>query len=124
MQGSSFFLDLCLTSQHAFVMKLSEFLFGAVSNWGLCFWVQLRDTAASDIHFRLDHERRLRATTEERDVALSLPQVQSLGQEIVRAQTDQSRDLSLCRSSSVEPGEQVSPLGLNAANSGLYSPIC
>ncbi|XP_029380456.1 microtubule cross-linking factor 1 isoform X2 [Echeneis naucrates] len=35
---------------------------------------QLRDTPASDIQFRLDHERRLRATTEEREAAVSLPQ--------------------------------------------------
>ncbi|XP_059200221.1 microtubule cross-linking factor 1 [Centropristis striata] len=35
---------------------------------------QLRDTPASDIQFRLDHERRLRASTEEREAVLSLPQ--------------------------------------------------
>ncbi|XP_029309085.1 microtubule cross-linking factor 1 isoform X2 [Cottoperca gobio] len=35
---------------------------------------QLRDTPASDIQFRLDHERRLRAATEEREAVVSLPQ--------------------------------------------------
>ncbi|XP_044224688.1 microtubule cross-linking factor 1 isoform X2 [Thunnus albacares] len=35
---------------------------------------QLRDTSASDIQFRLDHERRLRAATEERESVISLPQ--------------------------------------------------
>uniref|UniRef100_A0A673BP11 Uncharacterized protein n=1 Tax=Sphaeramia orbicularis TaxID=375764 RepID=A0A673BP11_9TELE len=35
---------------------------------------QLRDTPASDIQFRLDHERRLRAVTEEREAAISTPQ--------------------------------------------------
>ncbi|XP_042353831.1 microtubule cross-linking factor 1 isoform X2 [Plectropomus leopardus] len=37
---------------------------------------QLRDTPASDIQFRLDHERRLRAATEEREAVTSLPQLQ------------------------------------------------
>ncbi|KAK2822691.1 hypothetical protein Q5P01_022756 [Channa striata] len=35
---------------------------------------QLRDTPAHDIQFRLDHERRLRATTDEREAVVSLPQ--------------------------------------------------
>uniref|UniRef100_UPI0037E84019 microtubule cross-linking factor 1 isoform X2 n=1 Tax=Semicossyphus pulcher TaxID=241346 RepID=UPI0037E84019 len=35
---------------------------------------QLRDTPAADIQFRLDHERRLRAATEEREAVVSLPQ--------------------------------------------------
>ncbi|KAE8290683.1 Microtubule cross-linking factor 1 [Larimichthys crocea] len=35
---------------------------------------QLRDTPASDIQLRLDHERRLRAATEEREAVVSLPQ--------------------------------------------------
>ncbi|XP_045907781.1 microtubule cross-linking factor 1 isoform X2 [Micropterus dolomieu] len=35
---------------------------------------QLRDTPASDIQFRLDHERRLRAATEEREAVVCLPQ--------------------------------------------------
>ncbi|XP_049930380.1 microtubule cross-linking factor 1 isoform X2 [Epinephelus moara] len=35
---------------------------------------QLRDTPASEIQFRLDHERRLRAATEEREAVVSLPQ--------------------------------------------------
>ncbi|KAM3603745.1 uncharacterized protein V6R79_001396 [Siganus canaliculatus] len=35
---------------------------------------QLRDSPASDIQFRLDHERRLRAVTEEREATGSLPQ--------------------------------------------------
>ncbi|XP_039871732.1 microtubule cross-linking factor 1 isoform X3 [Simochromis diagramma] len=35
---------------------------------------QLRDTPASDIQFRLDHERRMRAATEEREAVASLPQ--------------------------------------------------
>ncbi|XP_030607368.1 microtubule cross-linking factor 1 isoform X2 [Archocentrus centrarchus] len=35
---------------------------------------QLRDTPASDIQFRLDHERRMRAATEEREAVTSLPQ--------------------------------------------------
>uniref|UniRef100_A0A671VKV6 Microtubule crosslinking factor 1 n=1 Tax=Sparus aurata TaxID=8175 RepID=A0A671VKV6_SPAAU len=35
---------------------------------------QLRDTSASDIQFRLDHERRMRATTEEREAVGSLPE--------------------------------------------------
>jgi len=39
--------------------------------------VQLRDTPASDVQFRLDHERRMRATTEEREAAGTLPQVQN-----------------------------------------------
>ncbi|XP_078029169.1 microtubule cross-linking factor 1 isoform X3 [Epinephelus lanceolatus] len=37
---------------------------------------QLRDTPASEIQFRLDHERRLRAATEEREAVVSLPQQQ------------------------------------------------
>ncbi|XP_026170368.1 microtubule cross-linking factor 1 isoform X2 [Mastacembelus armatus] len=35
---------------------------------------QLRDTPASDIQFRLEHERRLRAVTEEREAVVSLSQ--------------------------------------------------
>ncbi|XP_008277899.1 microtubule cross-linking factor 1 [Stegastes partitus] len=35
---------------------------------------QLRDTPASDIQFRLDHERRMRTATEEREAVASLPQ--------------------------------------------------
>ncbi|XP_044074638.1 microtubule cross-linking factor 1 isoform X2 [Siniperca chuatsi] len=35
---------------------------------------QLRDMPASDIQFRLDHERRLRAATEEREAVICLPQ--------------------------------------------------
>ncbi|XP_068558123.1 microtubule cross-linking factor 1 isoform X2 [Cebidichthys violaceus] len=35
---------------------------------------QLRDTPAADIQFRLDHERRLRAATEEQEAAVPLPQ--------------------------------------------------
>ncbi|KAG7220902.1 hypothetical protein INR49_017752 [Caranx melampygus] len=38
----------------------------------------LRDTPASDIQFRLDHERRLRAATEEREAVVSLPQEDDL----------------------------------------------
>ncbi|XP_069366683.1 microtubule cross-linking factor 1 isoform X2 [Paralichthys olivaceus] len=39
---------------------------------------QLRDTPAADIQFRLDHERRLRATTEEHEAVVSLPQEDEL----------------------------------------------
>ncbi|XP_037315059.2 microtubule cross-linking factor 1 isoform X2 [Pungitius pungitius] len=35
---------------------------------------QLRDTPASDLQFRLDHERRLRAATEEQEAVVSFPQ--------------------------------------------------
>ncbi|XP_040911861.1 microtubule cross-linking factor 1 isoform X2 [Toxotes jaculatrix] len=40
----------------------------------LALRAELRDTPASDIQFRLDHERRLRAATEERETVVSLPQ--------------------------------------------------
>ncbi|KAI3374260.1 hypothetical protein L3Q82_006107 [Scortum barcoo] len=40
----------------------------------LALRAELRDTPASDIQFRLDHERRLRAVTEEREPVVSLPQ--------------------------------------------------
>ncbi|XP_074508042.1 microtubule cross-linking factor 1 isoform X1 [Sebastes fasciatus] len=40
----------------------------------LALRAELRDTPASDIQFRLDHERRLRAATEEREAVVSLPQ--------------------------------------------------
>ncbi|XP_034744775.1 microtubule cross-linking factor 1 [Etheostoma cragini] len=40
----------------------------------LALRAELRDTPASDIQFRLDHERRLRAATEEREAFVSLPQ--------------------------------------------------
>ncbi|XP_042285357.1 microtubule cross-linking factor 1 [Thunnus maccoyii] len=40
----------------------------------LALRAELRDTSASDIQFRLDHERRLRAATEERESVISLPQ--------------------------------------------------
>ncbi|CAB1416534.1 unnamed protein product [Pleuronectes platessa] len=38
----------------------------------------LRDTPAADVQFRLDHERRLRATPEEQEVTVSLPQEDEL----------------------------------------------
>ncbi|KAM9719716.1 microtubule cross-linking factor 1 isoform 2-T2 [Menidia menidia] len=37
---------------------------------------QLRDTSASDFQFRLDHERRMRATAEEREAVGALPQLE------------------------------------------------
>lgn len=37
---------------------------------------QLRDAPASDLQFRLDHERRLRAAAEEQEAVVSFPQVQ------------------------------------------------
>ncbi|XP_051264147.1 microtubule cross-linking factor 1 isoform X3 [Dicentrarchus labrax] len=40
----------------------------------LALRAELRDTPASDIQFRLDHERRLRVATEEREAVVSLPQ--------------------------------------------------
>ncbi|XP_072219154.1 microtubule cross-linking factor 1 isoform X2 [Leuresthes tenuis] len=40
----------------------------------LALRIELRDTPASDIQFRLDHERRMRATTEDREAAGTLPQ--------------------------------------------------
>ncbi|XP_070774629.1 microtubule cross-linking factor 1 [Enoplosus armatus] len=40
----------------------------------LALRAELRDTPASDIQFRLDHERRLRAATEEREAVVCLPQ--------------------------------------------------
>ncbi|KAM9845228.1 microtubule cross-linking factor 1 [Aulostomus maculatus] len=40
----------------------------------LALRAELRDAPASDIHFRLDHERRLRPAPEEREAAVSLPQ--------------------------------------------------
>ncbi|XP_062259748.1 microtubule cross-linking factor 1 isoform X2 [Platichthys flesus] len=39
---------------------------------------QLRDAPAADVQFRLDHDRRLRATPEEHEVAVSLPQEDEL----------------------------------------------
>ncbi|XP_034468345.1 microtubule cross-linking factor 1 isoform X3 [Hippoglossus hippoglossus] len=44
----------------------------------LALRAELRDTPAADIQFRLDHERRLRATTEEHEVVVSLPQEDEL----------------------------------------------
>ncbi|KAM6918627.1 microtubule cross-linking factor 1 isoform 2-T2 [Xenentodon cancila] len=40
----------------------------------LALRIELRDTSASDVQFRLDHERRMRATTEEREAVSTLPQ--------------------------------------------------
>ncbi|XP_034557966.1 LOW QUALITY PROTEIN: microtubule cross-linking factor 1 [Notolabrus celidotus] len=40
----------------------------------LALRAELRDTPAADIQFRLDHERRLRVATEEREAVVSLPQ--------------------------------------------------
>ncbi|TKS79544.1 Microtubule cross-linking factor 1 [Collichthys lucidus] len=40
----------------------------------LALRAELRDTPASDIQLRLDHERRLRVATEEREAVVSLPQ--------------------------------------------------
>ncbi|XP_047444711.1 microtubule cross-linking factor 1 isoform X2 [Mugil cephalus] len=42
----------------------------------LALRAELRDTPAFDIQFRLDHERRMRATAEEREAVVSLPQHQ------------------------------------------------
>ncbi|XP_071347517.1 microtubule cross-linking factor 1 isoform X3 [Trachinotus anak] len=44
----------------------------------LALRAELRDTPASDIQFRLDHERRLRAAAEEREAVVSLPQEDDL----------------------------------------------
>ncbi|KAM8851033.1 microtubule cross-linking factor 1 isoform 2-T2 [Spinachia spinachia] len=40
----------------------------------LALRAELRDTPASDLQFRLDHERRLRAATEEQEAVISFPQ--------------------------------------------------
>nr|XP_043878201.1 microtubule cross-linking factor 1 isoform X2 [Solea senegalensis] len=48
----------------------------------LALRAELRDTPVSDIQFRLDHERRLRAPTEEREVVVSQPQAQRAGLEL------------------------------------------
>lgn len=41
----------------------------------MLLWVQHRDTAAAEVQFRLDHERRMRAVTEELEPGSNLPQV-------------------------------------------------
>lgn len=61
----------------------------------MLLWVQLRDTPASDIQFRLDHERRMRATTEEREAVASLPQVRLFSLNAFREWAQEQRHHSL-----------------------------
>lgn len=61
----------------------------------MLLWVQLRDTPASDIQFRLDHERRMRAATEEREAVASLPQVRLFSLNAFREWAQEQRHHSL-----------------------------
>lgn len=61
----------------------------------MLLWVQLRDTPASDIQFRLDHERRMRAATEERETVASLPQVRLFSLNAFREWAQEQRHHSL-----------------------------